>query len=31
MDMTVWLSAMIVSSLVAFALIFAFVSACDKV
>ena len=31
MDLTVWLSAMIVLGLVAFALVFAFVSACDNV
>jgi hypothetical protein len=31
MDLTVWLPAMIVSALAAFALIFAFVFACDKV
>jgi len=31
MDLTVWLPAMILLGLVAFTLMFAFVSACDKV
>jgi hypothetical protein len=31
MDLTVWLPAMIFLGLAAFALMFAFVSACDKV
>ena len=31
MDLTVWLSAMIVLALVAFTLMFGFVSVCDKV
>ena len=31
MDLTVWLPAMIVLGLVAFALMFVFVFACDKV
>ena len=31
MDLTVWLPAMFLLGLAAFALLFAFVSACDKV
>jgi hypothetical protein len=31
MDLTVWLPAMILSAVAAFALIFGFVFACDKV